>query len=173
MSNGTLTLAQAKEEFISRWGTLGSNWGINRAMSQIHALLLLSPEPLSTDEVMAGLHISRGSANTNLRDLINWGLIMKVNRKGERRDYFEAEKDVWRIFCTIARERKRREIDPTVKVLQQCAQAAKGVRSAEAKAVYEQIRALEEFVSLAASVMDKVASSTDSKVVPTILKVLK
>ncbi len=173
MTSEDTRLRQARDEFIARWGSLGSTWGISRAMSQIHALLLVSPEALSTDEVMDVLHMSRGSANTNLRELTAWGLITKINRKGDRRDYFEAEKDVWRIFCIIARERKRREIDPTIKVLQQCAEAAKGVKGNEARQFYQQIHALEEFVSQAASVMDKIAASDDSKVLPALLKVLR
>ena len=173
MVDGTSQLQQAREEFISRWGSLGSTWGISRAMSQIHALLLVSSDALSTDEVMNALRMSRGSANTNLRELMTWGLVTKLNRKGDRRDYFEAEKDVWRIFCIIARERKRREIDPTIKVLWQCMDATKHLKSADAKQFNAQLQALEEFVSLAAAVMDKIAASDDSKLLPAVLKVLK
>ena len=98
----------ARDEFIAQWGALGSAWGINRTMAQIHALLMISPQPLSTDDIMEDLQISRGNAHTNLRELTGWGLIRSVIRKGERKEYFEAEKDVWKIFCIVTRERKRR-----------------------------------------------------------------
>ena len=104
------TLREARQEFVSQWGAIGSAWGINRTMAQIHALLITSPEPLTTDEVMEELRISRGNANTNLRDLVGWGLIRSLLRPGERKEYLVAEKDVWKMFCIIARERKRREI---------------------------------------------------------------
>ena len=104
-------LTAARDEFIAQWGIMGSSWGINRTMAQIHALLMVSTTPLSTDEIMAELAISRGNAHMNLRDLVGWGLVRSVIRKGERKEFFEAEKDVWKIFCTVVRERKRREIE--------------------------------------------------------------
>lgn len=104
--------AEAKAEFLEIWGTLGTHWGISRTMAQIHALLLISPQALSTEEVMEELQISRGNANMNLRALINWGLISKVLKPGERREYFEAEKDIWKVIRQIARERRRRELQP-------------------------------------------------------------
>ena len=98
-------LARVREDFISQWGAMGGAWGINRTMAQIHALLLVTEEPLSTDDVMARLEISRGNAHGNLRELVSWGLVRSVMIRGERREYFEAEKDIWTIFCIIARER--------------------------------------------------------------------
>ena len=170
---GRSDLASIREQFISQWGALGSAWGVNRAMAQIHALLLISPHPLSTDEVMEALDMSRGGANTNLRELVSWGLVEKVHIKGERKDFFVAEKVLWRIFCIVARERKRREVDPAVRVLRQCAEQSKRVRGAEARAFHQQMVGLQEFVSLASSVMDRVASSEESKIVPAVLKILK
>ena len=87
-------LIQSRDEFVTRWGTIGTAWGINRTMAQVHALLITSAHLLSTDEIMADLKISRGNAHKNLRDLVSWGLIRSVVRKGERKEYFEAEKDV-------------------------------------------------------------------------------
>ncbi|MFB9840748.1 GbsR/MarR family transcriptional regulator [Mucilaginibacter ginsenosidivorans] len=112
-----MELAEGKAKFIEAWGKLGSEWGINRTMAQVHALLLLSPDALTTEEIMAELQISRGNANMTLRDLINWGLIEKQHRAGERKEYFFAEKDVWTIARQVAQERKRRELDPVLKVL--------------------------------------------------------
>src|SRR5437667_10630453 len=88
-------LREAGDEVVSQWGAIGSAWGINRTMAQIHALLITAPAALSTDEIMAELKISRGNAHSNLRDLVSWGLVRSVVRKGERKEFFEAEKDVW------------------------------------------------------------------------------
>ena len=112
-----MELAEGKQKFIEAWGKLGSEWGINRTMAQVHALLLISPDALTTEEVMEQLSISRGNANMTLRDLINWGLIEKQHRPGERKEYFFAEKDVWIITRQVAQERKKRELDPVLKVL--------------------------------------------------------
>ena len=107
----------ARDQFVNQWGSLGTQWGINRTMAQIHALLMTSPDPLSTDEVMEKLQISRGNAHTNLKDLVGWDLLRIITKPGDRKEYFEAEKDVWTIFVTIARERRRREVDPAVRLL--------------------------------------------------------
>lgn len=167
------SLAEARLEFVTQWGVLGSAWGINRTMAMLHALLLTSDAPLSTDEAMEVLAISRGNANTNLRELVSWGLVRKVVRPGERREYFEAEKDVWRIFCTVVRERKRREVDPTLAVLRDCAARTEGLRGAEARSFHRLMRTIAELVELAARMMDRVAASERSTIVPAVLKLLK
>lgn len=150
-------LAQSRDEFVSQWGALGTQWGINRTMAQIHALLMTAPRPMATDEVMAELEISRGNAHTNLKELVAWGLLRIVVRRGERKEYFEAEKDVWKIFTTVARERKKREIEPALGVLHECAEASREMESAEGKAFHEQMRQLEEFVGFASKVADRVS----------------
>lgn len=106
--------------FIRRWGEMAATWGISRTMAEIHALLYLSTEPLCTDDVMDSLEVSRGSASTNLRQLVNWGLVHRVHRRGDRKEYFDAEKDVWQMFDTIIRERRRREVQPIVETLERC-----------------------------------------------------
>src|SRR6478752_3736949 len=122
MQNSTIQagneLQQTREEFVTQWGAMGSAWGINRTMAQIHALLITSQEPLTTDEVMEELQISRGNAHGNLRELVSWGLVRSVVRKGERKEYFEAEKQVWKMFCIVIRERKRRELRPAMEALE-------------------------------------------------------
>lgn len=163
---------EAREEFVSQWGAIGSAWGINRTMAQIHALLITSAEALSTDRIMEELQISRGNANTNLRDLVGWGLIRTVLRKGERKEYFEAEKDVWKMFCIIARERKRREISPAIEVLEKCSEKTRSLESGDAKAFYGQINALLEFLRLGERVMEKVAASEQSRVMKLAVKML-
>jgi len=114
-----MELAEAKLKFIEAWGKLGSEWGINRTMAQVHALLMISPEALTTEEVMAELSISRGNANMTLRDLIDWGLVEKQHKTGERKEFFYAEKDVWTIARRVAEERKKRELTPIIKILDQ------------------------------------------------------
>ncbi len=163
----------AREEFIAQWGATGSAWGINRTMAQIHALLMTAPQPLSTDEVMAELQISRGNANGNLRDLIGWGLVRKVVRKGERKEYFESEKDIWKMFCTIVRERKRREIEPIMATLSECHAATSDCKSEAARQFNKQMKELDEFVRQADKVMDAVARSSRNKLMPMALKLLK
>ncbi|MEM1056893.1 MAG: hypothetical protein AAGI52_15320 [Bacteroidota bacterium] len=107
----------ALDEFVRLWGEMASHWGINRTMAIIHALLYASGEPLDTDEIMERLAISRGNANMNLRALLDWGLVRKMHRPGSRKDYFEAEQDVWRLTTIIIEERQRREIAPVQRAL--------------------------------------------------------
>lgn len=114
-----MELAAAKLKFIEAWGKLGSEWGINRTMAQVHALLLISPEALTTEEIMKELSISRGNANMTLRDLIGWGLVEKQHKAGERKEYFYADKDTWNIARQVAKERRKRELDPVLKVLEE------------------------------------------------------
>lgn len=166
-------MIHARDEFIAHWGAMGSAWGINRTMAQIHALLIVTPRPLTTDEVMADLRISRGNAHGNLRELVGWGLVRSVIRKGERKELFEAEKDVWRMFCIVARERKRREIQPSIAFLKGCRAQTAELAGAEAAAFNRQIAALGEFLELADNVLNKIAHSEQSLVVPWALKFLK
>jgi DNA-binding transcriptional regulator GbsR (MarR family) len=164
--------ANVKDDFVAQWGALGSQWGINRTMAMIHALLLVSPAPLNTDQIMDSLAVSRGNANTNIRDLVGWGLVRQVVVKGERKDHYEAEKDVWKIFCTVARERKRREIEPASKVLEDCIQRSKNIKTAEGRELSKQLTALNEFVTLASVMMEKIAAKDQSVLIPKLLKLL-
>ncbi|MBI1221793.1 MAG: transcriptional regulator [Bacteroidetes bacterium] len=109
-----MNLTEGREKFIQTWGTLGSNWGINRAMAQIHALLLISPNALSAEEIMEELKISRGNANMNVRALMDWGLVFKVLKAGERREFFYAEKDMWKVAMQVVKERRKRELEPII-----------------------------------------------------------
>ena len=109
---------EARNEFIETWGKLGSTWGVSRSMAQIHALLLISPNPLSTEEVMNELKVSRGSANMNLRALMDWSLVHKELKAGDRKEYFIAEKDIWTVFTHVVIQRKKRELEPLIGVLQ-------------------------------------------------------
>src|SRR5436190_374421 len=167
------TLAGARDEFVSQWGSIGTAWGINRTMAQIHALLITAPGLVSTDDVMDELHISRGNAHTNLKELVTWGLVRSVFRKGERKEYFEAEKNVWKMFCIILRERRRRELRPAQAVLKECLSRTNNLRGTEAAAFNKQLKALSDFLELADGVITKLSQSEQSKMVPWALKFLK
>ncbi len=110
----------ARNLFIRRWGEMAASWGISRTMAEIHALLYMATEPLCTDDIMEQLAVSRGSASMNLRELVKWSLIVRVHRRGDRKEYFEAEKDVWQMFETIVRERRRREVQPIEETIDRC-----------------------------------------------------
>ncbi len=108
---------EARDEFIQLWGSLGSNWGISKAMAQIHAYLLSIENPVSTDEIMEALTMSRSNANLNIRTLLDWGLVYRKSLAGDRKEYFVAEKDIWQVAIKIIRERRRREVEPMLKHL--------------------------------------------------------
>jgi len=112
-----MTTQEGKEKFIQSWGALGTSWGINRTMAQIHALLLISSQPLCADEIMEALKISRGNTNMNLRALMDWALVFKELKAGERREFFVAEKDMWQVVRNIILNRKKKELEPTLRVL--------------------------------------------------------
>ena len=112
-----MEIEKAKRQFISLWGNFGTQWGINRSMAQVHALLLCSENPICTEDLMEQLQISRGNANMSLRDLMNWNLIYKKTIIGERKEFFVAEKDSWEVAKRIVKERKRREIEPLIQHL--------------------------------------------------------
>lgn len=171
MSDERAKLEETRDEFVTQWGIMGAQWGINRTMAQIHALLMTASDVMSTDEVMEVLQISRGNAHTNLKDLVGWGLIRIVTKKGERKEFFEAEKDVWEIFRRVARERKRREIDPALETLRSCKAATEGMKSDEAKAFNDQMGQLEDFVSFASKMGERVASMQHGKAIKLAMKI--
>ncbi len=113
---------EGKQRFIEIWGKMASGWGIPPTMARVHALLLASADPLTADDVVKELDISMGSANTNLRELAEWGLVYRKHINGERREYFEAERDTWAIMRQIIIHRKRKELDPVIAELEQLKQ---------------------------------------------------
>lgn len=149
-----MQLAEAKEKFIQAWGALGSNWGINRTMAQVHALLLVSPESLSAEAIMDELNISRGNANMNLRALIDWGLVQKEHKAGERREYFYAEKDIWQVAQQVMLERRKRELKPVLKVLEEVKELDKKEDTPETKAFLESVSNLSTIVGQADKFLD-------------------
>jgi len=126
------TLTPVAQKFILHWGEMGTKWGINRTVAQVHALLFLSPHPVPADEISVTLSVARSNVSTSLRELQGWGIVRVVHVLGDRRDHFETTRDVWEIFRTVSEERKRREIDPTLRVLTECVQELKNGPQGEA-----------------------------------------
>jgi len=147
-------LDRSKALFIRRWGEMGGYWGINRTMAELHALLYISADPLCTDDIMAALQISRGNTSMNIRQLLDWGLVTRVHKKGDRKEYFSAETDVWEMFETIVRERRRREVEPIIETIQRCRQMVaeqlaelKEDRKREAKVYRQRLDSMAEFLN--------------------------
>ncbi|HTF81581.1 MAG TPA: MarR family transcriptional regulator [Cytophagales bacterium] len=169
-----MKLSEAKQEFLQTWGKLGSEWGINRTMAQVHALLLISPKPLSTEDIMEELSISRGNANMNLRELVTWDLIEKVLVPGERKEYFSAEKDMWEIAKRVAKERKKREIEPVLKVLKRLEQVeGTADESAEVKEFRTRIAELNDFVTKMDKSVDTMLKAEENWFFGTIIKMIR
>lgn len=114
------TLSPVAQKFILHWGEMGTRWGINRTVAQVHALLFLSPQPLHAEEIARTLSVARSNVSTSLRELQGWGIVRVVHVLGDRRDHFESFSDVFDIFRIVSQERKRREIDPTLRILREC-----------------------------------------------------
>src|SRR5215469_7559735 len=132
MSDNTKTsLTPVAQKFILHWGEMGTKWGINRTVAQVHALLFLSAKPVAADEIAATLAVARSNVSTSLRELQGWGIVRVVHVLGDRRDHFESVKDVWEIFRIVSEERKRREIDPTVRVLRECVEELRAAGDGE------------------------------------------
>lgn len=162
---------EAKNKFIQNWGILGSNWGINRTMAQIHALLLISPSVLSAEDIMDELKISRGNANMNIRALMDWGIVTKEYKVGERRDFFNADKDIWEVARLIIKERSKREIEPVLKVLGEVKKAEGNTEEIE---TFKKVVAdLESFTSSLNGVVDKFVKSDEHWFYKNLLKVVK
>ncbi len=150
-------LAPVAQKFILHWGEMGTRWGINRTVAQVHALLFLAEKPLPAEEIAATLGIARSNASTSLRELQNWGIVKIVHLAGDRRDHFESMKDVFAMFRVIARERKKREIDPTIRVLRDCiAESGKG-KSADAY-TRERLSDLLDFLELGAVAFERMSN---------------
>jgi len=148
-------LKEAKAKFIQGWGQLGASWGINRTMSQINALLLISPKPLSTDEIMQELNISRGNANMNLRELLAWGVVRKSFIPGDRKEYFYSLKDMWEVARLVSRERKRRELEPLLQMLHEI-KSVEG-NSEDAKEFKKVTKDVEKVAKKADSILDLIS----------------
>lgn len=161
---------EVRDQFVAQWGALGTAWGINRSMAQLHARLLVASGPMSAEELMEELALSRGNVSTNLRELIGWGLVRQVALRGERRQYFEAEQQLWRIICAVARERKRRELEPALVMLRDVAARTKKMKGAEARSFHRQVAALASWIDRVCGLIDRVVAREESQVMPALLR---
>jgi DNA-binding transcriptional regulator GbsR (MarR family) len=163
---------EAKIKFIQTWGALGSQWGINKTMAQIHALLMVSHDAVSMEDIMEELQISRGNASMNLRALMDWGIVYKEYKPGERREYFTSEKDLDEMAVKIAKERSKREIKPALKVLKEVSNIESDGTAAD-KHFVEQTSKLYEFVLKTDNLLEKMTEYKDNWLTKLMLKVMK
>ena len=143
-------LGEVEDEFVGLWRTMSSLWGISPTMAEIHGLLYITGAALSMDDIMARLGISRGNVSMNLGKLVEWGLVRRVYKRGDRRDYYESLSDVWEMFTLVAAQRKRREIDPLLNTLRRCKEALSAeVLGAEAEEAVarERFRRVDELLT--------------------------
>ena len=168
-----MKLSEAKQQFISSWGTFGTHWGINRTMAQIHALVLVSADPMTQDDIMEELTISRGNTNMNIRELINWGLVERVILSGERKEFFSAEKDIWKVVRQIVKERKKRELDPMLKLLDQLEEVEGDKRDKNIKTFVETISGIKRLGKQADKTLDVMIRAEENWFVGSLVKFFK
>ena len=161
---------EAKEKFIETWGNLGSQWGVNKSIAQIQALLLIAPAPLSTDEIMEELQLSRGNVNMSIRQLLDWGIIYKKAIAGDRKEYFIAEKNVWKWSMKIGNVRKQRELNPVLDLLREIASEKETGKSAEEMEFAKQIKDLNTFTQQVSKLADKLFLSHQGEMLMKMLK---
>jgi DNA-binding transcriptional regulator GbsR (MarR family) len=149
-----MDLMPASEKFVAWWGEMGSKWGVNRTVAEIHALFYLSHDPLNADDLAATLSFSRSNVSASLRELQNWRLISPVHFRGDRKHYFEAIKDPWEMFRVILDERRRRDIDPAVATLRMCVEEATG-STPEDLYIQERLHTMLEFFEVMIPLYDE------------------
>ncbi len=165
-----MDLQEGRNRFIQSWGSLATNWGINRTMAQVHALLLITPEALCAEDIRRKLKISMGNANMNVRALIDWGLVRKELKPGERREYFVAEKDMWEVVKHIIIQRKKKELEPLLKVLDEVSSVEN--ECPESDEFCRIVRDIKLFSSKADSTLDKLTKADSAWFVGTFLKMI-
>lgn len=168
-----MKLTEARQQFISSWGAFGTHWGINRTMAQIHALLMVSADPMTQDDIMEELDISRGNTNMNIRELINWGLVDRVILTGERKEFFTAEKDIWKVVKLIVKERKKRELDPMLKLLDLLEDVEGDKRDKNIKTFVETMRNIKRLGKQADKTLDLMIRADENWFVGGLMKFFK
>jgi len=168
-----MKLPEAKQQFISSWGAFGTHWGINRTMAQIHALLLISPDPLIQDDIMEDLNISRGNTNMNIRELINWGLVERVILPGERKEYFTAEKDIWKVVKQIVKERKKRELEPMMQLLDKLEDVEGDKKDKKVKTFVDTVSSIKRLGLQADKTLDVMIKAEENWFVSNLMKIFK
>jgi DNA-binding transcriptional regulator GbsR (MarR family) len=168
-----MKLLEAKQQFISSWGAFGTHWGINRTMAQIHALLLISPDPLTQDDIMEDLNISRGNTNMNIRELINWGLVERVILPGERKEFFTAEKDIWKVVKQIVKERKKRELEPMMQLLDKLEDVEGDKKDKKVKTFVDTVSSIKRLGLQADKTLDVMIKAEENWFVSNLMKIFK
>jgi len=168
-----MKLPEAKQQFISSWGAFGTHWGINRTMAQIHALLLISPDPLTQDDIMEELNISRGNTNMNIRELINWGLVERVILPGERKEFFTAEKDIWKVVKQIVKERKKRELEPMMQLLDRLEDVEGDKKDKKVKTFVDTVSSIKRLGLQADKTLDVMIRAEENWFVSNLMKLFK
>ena len=168
-----MKLTEAKQQFISSWGAFGTHWGINRTMAQIHALLLISPDPLTQDDIMEELNISRGNTNMNIRELINWGLVERVILPGERKEYCTAEKDIWKVVKQIVKERKKRELEPMMQLLDKLEDVEGDKKDKKVKTFIDTVSSIKRLGLQADKTLDVMIKAEENWFVNSLMKIFK
>lgn len=166
-----MNIEEGKSKFIEAWGTFAGGWGINRTMAQVHALLLISPHALTADQVMEELSISRGNVNMNIRALIDWGLVYKQLRSGDRKEYFYAEKDMWNVVKQIIIHRKKKELEPVLKVLEELSCVEKSCPQSEC--FCNTVQDIKLFSQKANSTLDMLIKADSNWFTGTFLKMIR
>ena len=166
-----MTIQEGRDKFIQSWGALGTSWGINRTMAQIHALLLVSLEPLCAEEIMEVLQISRGNANMNIRALMDWSLVFKELKAGERREFFVAEKDMWQVVRNIILNRKKKELEPTLRILDELS-SVEG-EDPETQEFVRVIKDIKLFSNKADSLLDSLTKADPNWLMSSFIKMIK
>lgn len=169
----SMKLEEAQLQFIASWGAFGSHWGINRTMAQIHALLMISPDPLSQDDIMEKLSISRGNVNMNIRDLIDWGLVSRIIIPGERKEFFSAEKDIWKVATQIVKERKKRELDPMLRLFDQLEEVEGDKKDKNIKQFTETVSNIKRFGLQADKMLEMMIKADENWFLGSLLKMFK
>ena len=168
-----MKLNEAKQQFISSWGAFGTHCGINRTMAQIHALLITSPDPLTQDDIIDELNSSRGNTNKNIRELINWGLVERVLLPGERKEYFSAEKDIWKVVKQIVKERKKRELEPMLQLLDKLEEVEGDKRDKNVKTFVETVSGIKKLGIQADRTLDVMIKADENWFVGNLMKFFK
>ncbi|MDO6675516.1 helix-turn-helix domain-containing protein [Tenacibaculum sp. 1_MG-2023] len=167
-----MNLDEAKLKYIHTWGSLATSWGINKTMAQVHALLLVSTEPMSADAIMETLKISRGNVNMNVRALIDWGIVNKEFVIGERKEFFVADKDIWELFKQVTKERKKREIEPVLNVLNEL-QNNVNDNSEEAMEFKKVMKDLSTVTNTVNTILDKTIKADEHWLLSSFTKMIK
>jgi DNA-binding transcriptional regulator GbsR (MarR family) len=167
-----MKFSEAKNQFIASWG-VRTHWGINRTMAQIHALLLISPDPLSAEDIMEELDISRGNANMNIRELISWGLVQRTLITGERREFFTAEKDIWKAVRQIVKERKKRELEPMLQLMDQLGDVEGDRKDKEVKSFLQAVNGIKKLGVQADKTLDVMVKADENWFVGGLMKFFK